>query len=286
MMTPPEEPDTLAPPDEDADYRRCSICSQLADQERGFQKLGREKENTFLPAAAGRLRSVRDVVSESGGPRELRQCPECRTCYLYRTEYEFLWGYGGSEDTQELTRLTAAETDEWLKRVAPGRGRSDVRQSAAAEVNPRPQQPGRRPELTVKEAPTTTKETAPVKSVSAASASVESVSVDASEPGFISVHYVQPDDGLDMGGRLSLERKSVPLIMALLYACLNVHAFPGVECQCGDDAFRVYGSGSDQQPIINILNRRPDGALHGGLTGLMMTTPAAEALFEQLGALG
>ena len=115
--------------------------------------------------------------------------------------------------------------------------------------------------------------------------SEESVTVDASEPGFISVHYVQLDDGLDMGGRLLLGRKSVPLIIALLHASLDVHAFAGVECQCGEDSFQVYGSGSDQQPIINIMNRRPERAPHGGLTGLMMTTPAARALFEQLRSL-
>ena len=113
----------------------------------------------------------------------------------------------------------------------------------------------------------------------------ESVSVDASESGFICVNYVQVDDGLDMGGRLLFERKSVTLITALLYTCPNVHDFPEVECRCGDDAFRVYGSGSDQRPIINILNRRPDGAPHGGLAGLMLTTPAAKTLFEQLRAL-
>jgi len=115
--------------------------------------------------------------------------------------------------------------------------------------------------------------------------SKESVSVDASEPGFISISYVQLDDGIDMGGRLLIERKSLPLITALLHASLDVYAFTEVECRCGEDAFRVYGSGSDQQPIINILNRRPEGAPHGGLTGLMMTTSAVEALLEQLGEL-
>jgi hypothetical protein len=274
----PEKPDPLAPLNEDADYRQCGVCSQLSDHEHGFQKLSQEPENTYLPAAANRLQFVRNVVSENGGRRELWQCPECTTCYLYRTEYEFLYGYGGSEDTQELTRLTAAETVEWLKRVAPSQGRPAVGRLATAEVSPRPPRPIPRPEITVKEASKTTKEPGSVDTPLAK----ESVSVDTSEPGFISVNYVQLDDGLDMGGRLLLERKSVPLIVALLHACLNVDAFPGVECQCGDDALRVYGSGSDQQPIINILNRRSDGVPHGGLTGLMMTVPATEALFEQL----
>jgi hypothetical protein len=72
--------------------------------------VGQEEGNTHLPDAAYRFQSVRDVLAEGGGRRELWQCPECTTCYLYRWEYEFLYGFGGSEDTQELTRLTAAET--------------------------------------------------------------------------------------------------------------------------------------------------------------------------------
>jgi hypothetical protein len=259
-----EKPDPFVPPNEDADCRRCGVCSQLADREYACRKVGQEEGNTHLPDAAYRLQAVGDVMSESGGPRELWQCPECTTCYLYRWEYEFLIGCGGSEDTQELTRLTAAETAAWLKRAGP---RREVR----APANPQPPRPGRQPEMPVKGAPVIGK---------------ESVSVDASEPEFIGVHYVQLDDGIDMGGRLLLERQSVPLIIALLHASLNVYAFTGVECRCGDDAFSVYGSGSDQQPIINILNRRPDGVPHGGLTGLMMTTAAAEALFGQLRAIG
>ena len=267
-----EKPDQLAPLNDAADHRRCSVCSQLADHELASQKVTPDPEDTHLPDAAYRLRSVREVVSESGAPRELWQCPECTTCYLYLSEYEFLIGSGGSEDSQELTRLTAAETAEWLKRPKPQRG-VPVR----APANPQPPRLGQTPQTPAKEAPKPQRG-APV-------ISKESVSVDASEPGFISISYVQLDDGIDMGGRLLIERKSLPLITALLHASLNVYAFTEVECRCGEDAFRVYGSGSDQQPIINILNRRPDGATHCGLTGLMMTTPAVEALLEQLGEL-
>jgi hypothetical protein len=261
----------FVPPNEVADYRQCGICSQLADREYACQKVAPDPDDTRLPEAAYRLQAVRDLVSEGGGRRELWQCRECTTCYLYRWEYEFLYGFGGSEDSQELTRLTAAETAEWLKRAAPSRGgpAAGRRADAAAKLSPRVPDP--RPAPAVNEATPVIK---------------ESLSIDASESGFIDVHYVQLDEGLDMGGRLLLERQSVPLIIALLHASLNVGAFGGVECRCGDDSFRVYGSGSDQQPIINILNRRPDGAPRGGLTGLMLTTAAAEALFEQLCALG
>src|SRR5215208_6979797 len=111
---------------------------------------------------------------------------------------------------------------------------------------------------------------------------VDSISVDIAEPNFVNVHYVQLDGGIDMGGHLCIELKSVPTMMGMLYACLNIYDSNTGERQCGHDSFRVYESGSDQQPITNILNRRPDGALHGGLTGLMMTRSAAEELLKQL----
>lgn len=111
---------------------------------------------------------------------------------------------------------------------------------------------------------------------------VDSISVDTSEPNFVNVYYVQLDDGIDMGGRLCIELQCVPTITGMLYACLNLDVSQKSERQCGQDSLRVYESGSEQQPITNILNRRPDGAPHAGLTGLMMTRPAAEELLKQL----
>lgn len=105
------EPDQTA--NEPLRDQHCSVCSQLADHERGFQKIGREEQDTFLPAAAARLQVVRDLTPDCNGLRQLKQCPECATCYLYREEYEFL--IGGSEDEQQLTRLTPAEAVEHLK---------------------------------------------------------------------------------------------------------------------------------------------------------------------------
>lgn len=43
---------------------------------------------------------------------QLRQCPECRTYYLYRTDYEYL--VNGTEDDQYLARLSEAEAPEYL----------------------------------------------------------------------------------------------------------------------------------------------------------------------------
>lgn len=244
----------------ETDYRQCSICSQLADHERGFQKLGQKDEDTYLPPAASLLKVLKDINTKSGAPHEIWRCPECTSCYLYRFEHEFLYGYGGSEDTQELTRLTTAEAAEWLKLINPEMITVSGGQTSASATSAEPKAP-------IEGAVMITK---------------ESVSLDTSEPGFVRILYVQLDDGLDMGGQLLLERKSVPLILALLHSCLNVYSFPEVECQCGDDAFRIYESGSDQQTVINILNRRPDGVPHEGLTGLMMTHLATQVLIEQL----
>src|ERR1044072_9957204 len=96
---------------------------------------------------------------------------------------------------------------------------------------------------------------------------VDSISVDTSEPNFVNVTYLQLDDGIDMGGRLCIELKSVPTMIEMLYACINIPDSKTSERQCGYDSLRVYESGSDQQPITNILNRRPDKAPHDGLTG-------------------
>lgn len=114
---------------------------------------------------------------------------------------------------------------------------------------------------------------------------VDSISVDTSEPDFVNVHYVQLDDGIDMGGRLCIELKSVPTVIEMLDVCLHTYAPNQIERECGHDSLRVYESGADYQPITNILNRRPDGVLHSGLTGLMMTRSAAEELLKQLLAL-
>jgi hypothetical protein len=93
--------------------RHCSICSHLADYDIGFQKIGREGEETYLPAAADSLQVVKELVPNCNGVRQLKRCPECATYYLYREEYEFL--IPGSEDEQQLTRLTSEEAVEHLK---------------------------------------------------------------------------------------------------------------------------------------------------------------------------
>ncbi len=100
--------------DQHAPHTRCAICSQLADFESAYQKYGRPEEDTYLPDASNKLLVVKDFKPYASRKLELQQCPECQTYYLYRTNYEFL--VNGSEDEEELTRLTDTEAVEYLER--------------------------------------------------------------------------------------------------------------------------------------------------------------------------
>lgn len=95
----------------------CSICSQLSDCETAYQKYGHPQDDTFLPAAANSLQIVKDFKPYDSRKLQLQQCPECATYYLYKTDYEFL--VNGSEDEDELTRLTDEAAAEYLARPAP-----------------------------------------------------------------------------------------------------------------------------------------------------------------------
>lgn len=97
----------------DAPYKHCKTCSTLDNQEYGFQKNGWPDNNPYISAAAGQLIEVKDLKpGNTDRQSRLQQCPECKTYYLYQTDYEYL--AGGSEDEQFLTRLTDAEAAPYL----------------------------------------------------------------------------------------------------------------------------------------------------------------------------
>lgn len=95
----------------------CTLCSSLLDEEYAFQKNGWPQNDTYLPAVSHHLNVLKDFRPYGSRKLQLRQCPECKTYYLYRTDYEFL--VGGTEDEEFLTRLTEAEAVEYLQRPAP-----------------------------------------------------------------------------------------------------------------------------------------------------------------------
>ena len=104
----------MDPRNNDAPHLHCPTCSTLSDQEYAYQKYGSEDGNSFLPAAADRLAIIRDLQPWGSRSLQLRQCQQCGTYYLYRTDYEYL--VNGSEDEQFLTRLAADQAREYLDR--------------------------------------------------------------------------------------------------------------------------------------------------------------------------
>lgn len=114
----------------------------------------------------------------------------------------------------------------------------------------------------------------------------ESYSIDPSQPGFIHVHHVQVlDSGVDMGGPMWFERANLRWVVDTLRACINTYAFPETAQKSGQDSFIVNESGPEQAPIINLRNRRPKDAPHGGAFTLAMSKPVAEKLVAELGAI-
>ncbi|HNT29568.1 MAG TPA: hypothetical protein PKL83_01300 [bacterium] len=87
--------------------KTCSICSDFQDKEYSFQKYGSDVNNTYLPANAKKLVMIKNIKPGSNRLKQLKQCPECKTYYLYETDYEYF--ALGSEDEEFLTRLTEEE---------------------------------------------------------------------------------------------------------------------------------------------------------------------------------
>jgi hypothetical protein len=90
----------------------CSICFELSDCQKAYQKFGSEENDTQLPSAFSQLELVKDL--RPFGSRELKvmQCPGCGAWFLYETDYEYL--INGSEDEQTLTRLSVEEAEKRL----------------------------------------------------------------------------------------------------------------------------------------------------------------------------
>lgn len=115
----------------------------------------------------------------------------------------------------------------------------------------------------------------------------ESVAVDAAEPDFI--HVVQQrikDTGKDIGGQIWFERANLRWVVDTLRACLTTYGFPETVLQSGQDSLKVFESGPEQQPVVNLFNVRPKDAPHGGVYARSMSRPVAEQLATQLAALG
>ena len=92
--------------------KNCSICYELKDKEYAYQKYGWEENDSFLPLMVEKLHDIKNFNPNSSRLKILKQCPECKTYYLYTTDYEYLTN--GSENEQFLTRLTDKEVLQYL----------------------------------------------------------------------------------------------------------------------------------------------------------------------------
>lgn len=115
----------------------------------------------------------------------------------------------------------------------------------------------------------------------------ESVAIDTAEPGFIHViHQRIKDTGKDISGQIWFERANVRWVIDTLRSCLATYAFPEAAVQLGQDSLKVFESGPEQAPVINLFNVRPKDARHGGAYARSMSRQVAEQLAEQLAAIG
>jgi len=115
----------------------------------------------------------------------------------------------------------------------------------------------------------------------------ETVAIDTSDPGFLHVtqHRVK-DTGQDIGGQLWFERDNLRWVIDTLRACLATYGFPETTLQRGQDSLKVFESGPEQQPVVNLFNVRPKDAAHGGVYARSMSRQVAEQLADQLAKLG
>ncbi|MCI0489227.1 MAG: hypothetical protein L0229_21760 [Blastocatellia bacterium] len=90
----------------------CEICSKLAEVETSFYKYGHEEETRTLPEEASRLEKVDDPDYKDPVWHYVRRCPICGVCYRYDYSYEYL--VYGSEDEEELRRLTPTQARRYL----------------------------------------------------------------------------------------------------------------------------------------------------------------------------
>ena len=114
----------------------------------------------------------------------------------------------------------------------------------------------------------------------------ETYSIDVSEPDFVHVHQVRvKDNGKDIGGHIWFERANLEWVVRTLRASVSTYAFPETTTRAGNDSLKVFESGHEQAPVINLFNVRPDGVPHGGVFARTFGKPVAAKLAEDLAVI-
>ncbi|HTE55670.1 MAG TPA: hypothetical protein VK698_32670 [Kofleriaceae bacterium] len=115
---------------------------------------------------------------------------------------------------------------------------------------------------------------------------IETYTIDTSEPGFIGIRQVKvKEDGTDLSDHLWFERDSLSWVVDTLRAAISNYGFPRTETTIGKDSLRVFESGHEQAPYINLFNLRPADAPHGERFALAFSKQLVDKLVDQLAGI-
>jgi hypothetical protein len=111
----------------------CELCREISDQEYCFSKYGHEEGGT-LAGVTGKMVPVEPLDSLTKERHHVKRCTRCGTFYRYDCTYEYL--VNGSEDDEDLVRLTPGEAKD---RLAPGEYSEIIRdfEARAGEAAPK-----------------------------------------------------------------------------------------------------------------------------------------------------
>jgi hypothetical protein len=84
----------------------CEICRELGEHQSSFTKAGRPEDDYAMSGPVDRLEALPPPAIN------IQRCPICGTCYQYEYTYEYY--VNGSEDSEDLTRLTPVEARPYL----------------------------------------------------------------------------------------------------------------------------------------------------------------------------
>ena len=102
-----------AQPNYELNLDQCEICSQLSQMERSFEKYGWPDDTQRLPSPVSRLEPAESTEGYDKERHHVKRCPLCGTFYKYDWSYEYL--VNGSEDEEELTRLTPTQARRFIE---------------------------------------------------------------------------------------------------------------------------------------------------------------------------
>jgi hypothetical protein len=117
----------------------------------------------------------------------------------------------------------------------------------------------------------------------------DSYVLDLAQPEFIHIDYSSLRSTAagehELKASLWFERRNLHWLVEALRACIATYGLPESRAASGHDSLRVYESGPEPTPYINLENERSKGAEHGGFQWFAMSKPLAKRLSDELAQL-